>query len=73
MASLTKPAVTFAVLSLVSFGCFVVAPAAAQDAAELAKSPAYKKAVESRSAENPNLVWTASQVALVAKEVSPNV
>jgi glyoxylase-like metal-dependent hydrolase (beta-lactamase superfamily II) len=68
MARLTKSAVTLAFASLMSLGAAV-----AQDAAEMAKSPAYKKAVESRSADNPKLVWTASQVALVAKEVSPNV
>lgn len=73
MASLTKPIRTLALLSFISSGCLGVVSAAAQDAAELARSPAYKKAVESRSADNPKLVWTASQVALVAKEVAPNV
>jgi glyoxylase-like metal-dependent hydrolase (beta-lactamase superfamily II) len=36
-------------------------------------SPGYKAAVQSRTAENPNLVWTASHVALLAKEVAPGV
>lgn len=36
-------------------------------------SAAYKAAVESRTAENPKLVWTASHVALLAKEVAPGV
>ena len=37
------------------------------------QSAAYRKAVETRTAEDPRLIWTASQVALVAKEVAPGV
>jgi glyoxylase-like metal-dependent hydrolase (beta-lactamase superfamily II) len=36
-------------------------------------SAAYKAAVESRTPEDPKLVWTASHVALLAKEVAPGV
>jgi len=36
-------------------------------------SAAYQAAVQSRSPEDPNLVWTASSVALVAKEIAPGV
>ena len=36
-------------------------------------SAAYQAAVQSRSPENPNLVWTASSIALMAKEIAPGV
>jgi glyoxylase-like metal-dependent hydrolase (beta-lactamase superfamily II) len=36
-------------------------------------SAAYKAAVESRTAEDPKLVWTASHVALLAEEIAPGV
>jgi len=36
-------------------------------------SAAYQAAVQSRSPENPNLVWTASSVALMVKEIAPGV
>lgn len=36
-------------------------------------SAAYKAAVQSRTAENEKLIWTASHVALLAKEVAPKV
>jgi cyclase len=45
----------------------------AQSASDPTQSAAYRKAVETRTPEDPRLVWTASQVALVAKEVAPNV
>jgi glyoxylase-like metal-dependent hydrolase (beta-lactamase superfamily II) len=45
--------------------------ALAQDTA--AESAAYKAAVESRTAEDPDLIWTASHVALMASEVAPGV
>ena len=38
-----------------------------------ADSKAYQASVKSRTAEDPDLVWTASQVALKAAEVAPNV
>jgi glyoxylase-like metal-dependent hydrolase (beta-lactamase superfamily II) len=37
------------------------------------ESAAYQEAVRSRTPENPNLVWTASHVALLAKEIAPGV
>jgi glyoxylase-like metal-dependent hydrolase (beta-lactamase superfamily II) len=36
-------------------------------------SAAYKAAVESRTPEDPKLVWTASHVALLAEEIAPGV
>jgi hypothetical protein len=36
-------------------------------------SAAYKAAAESRTPEDPNLVWTASHVALLAEEIAPSV
>ena len=39
--------------------------------AETASSPAVQKAVETRTEEDPNLIWTASHVVLLAKEVAP--
>jgi glyoxylase-like metal-dependent hydrolase (beta-lactamase superfamily II) len=44
--------------------------ALAQSASE---SETYRAAVESRTEENPNYVWTASSVALVVDEVAPGV
>jgi glyoxylase-like metal-dependent hydrolase (beta-lactamase superfamily II) len=49
------------------------ADALAQSAPDPASSAAYRKAASRRTAEDAKLVWTASQVALVAKEVAPNV
>ncbi len=51
----------FAALSSLSIAASAQAP----------KSPAAAKAVQTRTAEDPKLVWTASQVVLVAKEVAP--
>src|SRR5258708_38696921 len=45
----------------------------AQSGSDPMQSAAYRKAVETRTPEEPRLVWTASQVALVAKEVASNV
>src|SRR5258708_158918 len=45
----------------------------AQGTSDIMQSGAYRKAVETRTPEDPRLVWTASQVALVAKEVASNV
>lgn len=36
-------------------------------------SAAYKAAVQSRTLEDPNLVWTASHVALLAREIAPGI
>lgn len=36
-------------------------------------SPAYQRAANSRSAEDSNLVWTASSVALLSQEIAPGV
>jgi len=41
--------------------------------ADTPKSPAVKKATQTRTPEDPNLVWTASHVVLLAKEVAPGV
>ena len=46
---------------------------AAQSATDPMQGTAYRKAVESRTGEDSKLVWTASQLALVTKEVAPNV
>jgi len=48
-------------------------PGAAFAQAASDDSAAYQAAVQSRSPEDPNLVWTASSVALLAKEISPGV
>ena len=48
-------------------------PGAAFAQAAPTDSAAYQAAVQSRSPENPDLVWTASSVALVAKEIAPGV
>jgi glyoxylase-like metal-dependent hydrolase (beta-lactamase superfamily II) len=48
-------------------GCATVDQSTATD------SPAYNDAVRSRTPEDPNLVWTASHVALLTKEVAPGV
>ena len=45
----------------------------AQEAPKPKDGAAYGEAVKTRTAEDPKLVWTASQVALVAEEVAPNV
>lgn len=42
-------------------------------AAEPTDSPGYKASVQSRTAENAKLVWTASHVALLAREIAPGV
>jgi glyoxylase-like metal-dependent hydrolase (beta-lactamase superfamily II) len=39
--------------------------------ADTQKSPAVMKAIQTRTPEDPNLVWTASHVVLLAKQVAP--
>ncbi len=46
---------------------------AAADQRTPTDSPAYKAAVLSRTSDDPNLIWTASQTALLAEEVAPGV
>ncbi len=57
-------------LALACAGLASVSPLAS---AQTSKNPATTRAIQTRSAEDPKLVWTASQVVLVSKEVAPGV
>jgi glyoxylase-like metal-dependent hydrolase (beta-lactamase superfamily II) len=61
--------------SVLAFTLAVIlsAPGAAIAGSAPTDSAAYKAAVESRTPEDPKLVWTASHVALLAREVAPGV
>jgi glyoxylase-like metal-dependent hydrolase (beta-lactamase superfamily II) len=51
----------------------LAASGVAQGASDPTQSAAYRAAAATRTGEDAKLVWTASQVALVAEEVAPNV
>jgi cyclase len=56
------------VFALVCAALSALSPSAGADAA---KSPATMKAIQTRTPEDPNLIWTPSNVVLLAKEVAP--
>jgi glyoxylase-like metal-dependent hydrolase (beta-lactamase superfamily II) len=60
---------------LIAFGlmAMLAIPGAVLAGGSPTDSTAYRNAAGSRSAEDPNLVWTASSVALLAEQVAPGV
>lgn len=58
-------------LMVFAWVCTALSSLSPSAGADMPKSPAVMKAIETRTAEDPNLVWTASHVVLLAKEVAP--